>query len=244
MASLDELWATLKPDAAGLVAAIVVHAEDGRVLMLGYMSQAALAATIDTRRVTFYSRSRECLWQKGESSGNTLALASIRIDCDADALLVEAHPRGPTCHTGTSSCFFKRVDLGAGDHPSQPWIEGEDDGPPSRPRTPPPSAIDELWQTILDRKAGRGITNTDGRSYVRSLLEKGIEKINGKIREEADELCEALARESDEGVANEAGDLLFHALVGLAAREVEPREVAAVLRKRHGLSGIDEKAAR
>ena len=100
------------------------------------------------------------------------------------------------------------------------------------------------WQTILDRKAGRGMTNREGKSYVRSLLDKGVEKINRKIREEAGELCDALASESDARVVNEAADLLFHALVGLAARELEPDAVAEVIRERHGLSGIDEKAAR
>ena len=189
MAELDRLWAELAPDTAGLVAAVVVHARDGRVLMLGYMNREALGATITTAKVTFYSRSRACLWQKGESSGNSLALESIRVDCDGDALA-------------------------------------------------------SLWQTILDRKAGRGMTNREGRSYVRALLDKGVAKINGKISEEAGELATALAEESDERVANEAADLLFHALVGLAARELEPADVAAVLRARHGLSGVDEKAQR
>jgi phosphoribosyl-ATP pyrophosphohydrolase/phosphoribosyl-AMP cyclohydrolase len=104
--------------------------------------------------------------------------------------------------------------------------------------------LDQLWQTILARKAGLGITNADGKSYVRSLLDAGPEKIDAKLREEAAELGDAIMRESDERVLSEAADLLFHALVGLAARGLSPADVAAVLRKRHGLSGIDEKAAR
>lgn len=238
MAELDRLWAELAPDTAGLVAAVVVHARDGRVLMLGYMNREALGATITTAKVTFYSRSRACLWQKGESSGNSLALESIRVDCDGDALLVSATPAGPTCHTGASSCFFKPLALGP---PTE--LAAPDDGP-APTRDPLGDALASLWQTILDRKAGRGMTNREGRSYVRALLDKGVAKINGKISEEAGELATALAEESDERVANEAADLLFHALVGLAARELEPADVAAVLRARHGLSGVDEKAQR
>lgn len=236
--SLDALWSSLAPNSDGLVAAIVVHADDGRVLMLGYQNRDALAATLTTRKVTFFSRSKQRLWQKGESSRHTLELRSLRVDCDGDALLIHADPKGPTCHTGTSSCFFKPVELppvGA----SEPVTYAEPDDGPS-----PARALDLLWQTILDRKAGRGMTNAEGKSYVRSLLDKGPAKIDEKLREEAGELGQALREEADERVASEAADLLFHALVGLAARELSPADVAAVLRERHGLSGIDEKAGR
>jgi phosphoribosyl-ATP pyrophosphohydrolase/phosphoribosyl-AMP cyclohydrolase len=232
--TLDELWCSLAPNADGLVAAIVTHADDGRVLMLGYMNRDALAATLASRKITFFSRSKQRLWQKGESSGHTLELRSLRVDCDGDALLLGAVPRGPTCHTGTSSCFFKPVELG----PDEPAWANEDDGPT------PARTLDSLWQTILDRKAGRGMTNAQGKSYVRSLLDAGVVKIDEKLREEAAELGVALREESDERVASEAADLLFHALVGLAARDLSPEDVAAVLRQRHGLSGIDEKAGR
>jgi phosphoribosyl-ATP pyrophosphohydrolase/phosphoribosyl-AMP cyclohydrolase len=231
MSQLDALWSTLAPDSAGLVAAIIVDRSDGRVLMLGYMNRDALAATLDTRKVTFYSRSKQRLWQKGESSGHTLALVSMRVDCDGDALLIEAEPAGPTCHTGTSSCFFKPVELDSAS------VTTEDDGPPRR-------ALAALWQVIQDRKAGRGMTNREGKSYVRSLLDAGPDKIDAKLREEAAELGQALRHESDDRVASEAADLLFHALVGLAARDLQPDSVAAILRARHGLSGVDEKASR
>ena len=237
--SFDELWSALAPDASGLVAALVMHADDDRVLMLGYMSREALAATLATRKVTFYSRSRQQLWQKGESSGHSLELASMRVDCDGDALLVRATPRGPTCHTGTTSCFFKPVELPPPGACEPVSIATHDDGP-----GPNPNPVESLWQTILDRKAGRGLTNREGKSYVRSLLDGGVERINTKLREEAGELCDALANESDERVLDEAADLLFHALVGLAARELEPAQVAAVIHSRHGLSGVDEKARR
>lgn len=230
--SLATLWSSLAPNEAGLVAAVIVHAEDGRVLMLGYMNREALAATLETGKVTFFSRSKQRLWQKGESSGNSLALRSMRVDCDGDALLIEATPRGPTCHTGASSCFFKPVVLDSAAYATA------DDGPA------PARALDTLWQTILERKAGRGLTSSSGQSYVRSLLDKGPAKIDEKLREEAGELGQALQHESDERVASEAADLLFHALVALAARDLSPAEVAAVIRERHGLSGVDEKQQR
>jgi phosphoribosyl-ATP pyrophosphohydrolase/phosphoribosyl-AMP cyclohydrolase len=230
MAAVDDLWSRLAPDASGLVAAIIVERDDDRVLMLGYMNREALAATLETGKVTFFSRSKQRLWQKGESSGHTLELAQLRVDCDGDALLIRAKPAGPTCHTGTSSCFYTAVDL-------ESLARREDDGPRV-------GELDALWQTILARKAGHGMTNADGKSYVRSLLDAGPAKIDAKLREEAAELGEALMQESDERVANEAADLLFHALVGLAARGLSPADVAAVLRERHGLSGLDEKARR
>lgn len=235
---LDELWSQLAPNADGLVAAIVTHADDGRVLMLGYQNREALAATIATRKVTFFSRSKQRLWQKGESSGHTLELRSLRVDCDGDALLIAATPLGPTCHTGTSSCFFKPVELPELGEREPLGFAEQDDGPS------PTRALDLVWQTILDRKAGRGLTNAEGKSYVRSLLDKGPSKIAEKLREEAGELGDALSNETDDRVASEAADLLFHALVGLAARELSPADVAAILRQRHGLSGIDEKAGR
>jgi phosphoribosyl-ATP pyrophosphohydrolase/phosphoribosyl-AMP cyclohydrolase len=230
MSALDDLWSRLAPDAAGLVAAIIVERDDARVLMLGYMNKEALAATLETGKVTFFSRSKQRLWQKGESSGHTLELAQLRVDCDGDALLIRAKPAGPTCHTGASSCFYTSVDL-------ESLALQEDDGPRV-------GELDALWQTILARKAGQGMTNADGKSYVRSLLDAGPAKIDAKLREEAAELGEALVRESDERVASEAADLLFHALVALAARGLSPADVAAVLRARHGLSGLDEKARR
>ena len=242
--SLEALWSTLAPDLSGLVAAIVVHADDERVLMLGYMNREALAATLRTRKVTFFSRSKQRLWQKGESSGNVLALESMRVDCDGDALLIQAKPAGPTCHTGTSSCFFKPVELPPLGAEEPVSLAAGDDGPRAQQPSASPSALNGLWQTILERKAGRGMTNREGKSYVRSLLDAGVPKINRKLLEEADELAQALASESDERVANEAADLLFFALVGLAARELEPAAVARVIEARHGLSGIDEKAQR
>ena len=228
------LWATLRPDAASLVPAIVQHAHTGQVLMLGYMNEAALSATLSRGRVTFFSRSRAALWEKGETSGHSLELRGIRVDCDADALLVQAVPHGPTCHTGTTSCFFRRVEgPDAGALP-------QDDGPPANAG----AMLDEVFAVILERKAGRGATRADGRSYVQSLLQAGAAKIGAKIGEEAEELQRAIEGEPDARVAAEAADLLFHALVGLAHRGLDPSAVMQVLAARLHTSGIDEKERR
>jgi phosphoribosyl-ATP pyrophosphohydrolase/phosphoribosyl-AMP cyclohydrolase len=234
--SLDAsaLWAQLRPDAQGLVTAVVQHDRTGQVLMVGHMSAEALAATLARGRVTFWSRSRQELWEKGATSGHTLALCGLRVDCDGDAILVRAEPVGPTCHTGATSCFFRRVE--GDDANALP----ADDGPPPGPDP----TLEEVFAVILERQAGRGMTNAEGGSYVRRLLDRGAPKINEKITEEAAELAQAIAGESDERVAAEAADLVFHAMVGLAHRGLHLHDVARVLAARFGRSGIDEKAAR
>ena len=223
----DAVWSSLEPDERGLVVAVVQHAHSGQVLMVGYMNRDSLAATAERGRVTFFSRSRQSLWEKGETSGNVLELVELRTDCDRDALLVQAVPKGPTCHTGTPSCFFA------------PLIPEADDD-----RGPAGNMLTRVFDAILDRKAGRGTTNADGKSYVRSLLDKGVDKIAAKITEEAGELIEALRNESADRVASESADLVFHAMVGLASRDVAWSDVAREFARRFGVSGIDEKAAR
>lgn len=129
MLDTKTLWGRMKTDAAGLVTAVVQHASTGEVLMVGHMNEEALAATLRNQRVTFWSRSRNELWEKGLTSGNTLGLVSMRLDCDRDALLVLAEPKGPTCHTGRPSCFYFRVEgedaeaLPADDGPGAPWLD-------------------------------------------------------------------------------------------------------------------------
>lgn len=197
-----------------LTAAVVQHALTGRVLMLGYMDDAALAKTRETGQVWFWSRSRQRLWMKGETSGNVLKLVDIKADCDADAWLVRALPLGPTCHTGSQTCF---------------GTDGKE---------PPPTELEALYQTILARMDAPAGT----RSYVKQLLEQ--DRVGQKIGEEANELAAELPAGSKERVVAEAADLFFHALVGLAARDVTLEDVAAELHRRAGLSGLDEKAAR
>ena len=194
-------------DDAGLVPAVVQDATTGRVLMVAYMNAGALATTQQTGLVTFWSRSRQELWQKGETSGNTLALASIAVDCDSDALLVQASPSGPTCHTGTVSCF--------GDE----QLEGF-------------AALEDLWTVIASRADER----PDG-SYTTSLLAQGPEGPGRKIVEEATEVLLAMKDHErgvahDQRVAEEAADLVYHLLVGLAERGIAPSLVVEELAAR------------
>lgn len=197
-----------------LTAAVVQHALTGRVLMLGYMDDEALHKTRETGEVHFWSRSRGRLWKKGETSGNVLRLVDIKADCDADAWLVRALPAGPTCHTGSQTCF---------------GTDGKE---------PPPTELEALYQTILARKNAPAGT----RSYVKQLVDD--QRIGQKIGEEANELAAELPAGAKERVIAEAADLLFHTLVGLAARDVTLEEVARELHRRSGTSGLDEKASR
>ena len=217
---IDRISRRVSWNADGLVAAIVQHADTGEVLMLGWMSREALERTATTEQVWFYSRSRQTLWRKGETSGNTLTVRELRLDCDGDAVLVRADPAGPTCHTGSTSCFFSPLD---GD---------EDDGPSG-------GAVGDLWRTLSARREASGDT-----SYTARLLAGGVETINAKITEEAGELAAALAGEDDSRVISEAADLVYHLLVGLLARDIEPGAVARELSRRAGTSGLVEKAGR
>lgn len=231
----QDLWARLSPDAQGLVVAVVIDRRGRDLRMVGYMNQEALAATLERGRVVFWSRSKQRLWEKGESSGNVLELRELRIDCDGDALACVVDALGPTCHTGARSCFFRR------DEDGQLRF---DEGPPPLDPNAGPSIFDAVYEVIESRKRGAGGDEVQKKSYVRSLMDKGIPKINSKIAEEGAELCAALSRESDGRVASEAADLIFHALVGLSARGVPLTAVQDVLRARFGQSGLEEKASR
>ncbi len=209
----------MKWNADGLIAAIVQEASGGEVRMLGWMNAEALKRTEDTGDVWFWSRSRQTLWRKGESSGNTLRVVSLRVDCDRDAVLIRAKCAGPTCHTGQPSCFFET-------------IAGSEDGEEAH-------AIDRLARTIDQRRDADA-----GESYTAKLLSKGIDSINAKISEEAGELSEALNAETDERVIDEAADVIYHLLVGLTARGLSATDVWAELDRRSGVSGLVEKAQR
>jgi phosphoribosyl-ATP pyrophosphohydrolase/phosphoribosyl-AMP cyclohydrolase len=202
-----------------LTAAVVQDALSGRVLMLAWMDDEALQKTRETGEVHFWSRSRQRLWKKGESSGNVLKLVELKADCDADTWLVRALPAGPTCHTGARTCF---------------GTDGNE---------PPPSELEALEGTIRARLQSPPGT----RSYVRSLLEHASPtRVSEKIVEEAGELSVELARAQPvkERVVAEAADLLFHALIGLAVNGLGLEDVERELRRRAGTSGLDEKAAR
>ena len=202
----------------GLIPAVVQDAADGRILMLAYMDLVALDATVASGEVHFHSRSRDRLWRKGEISGNVLGVAEIAADCDGDALLISANPIGPTCHRGTRSCFDP-ADAGS----AAPIVQGF-------------AWLETLWTTIASRA-----TERPPGSYTTSLLEGGVDAVARKVTEEATEVllaakddAVASTETSRAALAGEAADLLYHALVLLAERDLDPSEVIATLRARHG----------
>jgi len=230
-AEIETLVATVRFDSAGLVPAVAQDALTGEVRMVAFMNADALCATFATGEVHFYSRSRSALWKKGESSGNTLALRSVHLDCDGDAVLVLVEPRGPTCHTGAASCFFRTpsVEAGATKNNARGWVDG------SRP-----FAMAERLELALEARRAR---SADG-SYTRRLLDAGADAIGAKIREEADELARAIASEDDGRVVGEAADVVYHVFVGLLSRSVPWRAVLGELARRFGVGGLVERAAR
>ncbi len=214
-----------RPDVAfgpdGLAPAIVQDATDGRVLMLAWMDAEALDATLATGDVHFHSRSRDALWRKGETSGNTLRLITLAADCDADALLLTVDPAGPTCHRGTRSCFDLEGSAGQRETQGFAWLES-------------------LWTTVASRAAKR----PEG-SYTARLLAGGVDATARKVTEEATEVLMAAKDDASaesagadraatrEALAGEAADLLYHALVLLAERGLAASAVVDTLRARH-----------
>ncbi len=187
----------------GLIPAIVQDARTKTVLMLGYMNEEALQKTKETGLVTFFSRSRQTLWTKGETSGHYLKLVEILQDCDRDTLLIKAIPSGPVCHLGTDTCF-------AEENRSDLWF------------------LAELEKVIEERKSHAPET-----SYTAHLLQKGLKKIAQKVGEEATEVVIDGVAGSDERLLEESADLLYHLLVLLHARDLSLNQVANVLQKRH-----------
>ncbi|HVR01273.1 MAG TPA: bifunctional phosphoribosyl-AMP cyclohydrolase/phosphoribosyl-ATP diphosphatase HisIE, partial [Polyangia bacterium] len=190
-------------DASGLVPVIAQEAATGQVRMLAWANREALEKTLETAQAHFWSRSRAKLWRKGEESGHTLAVRQVRVDCDGDVVLYTVEPTGPSCHTGATSCFYRA-------HDDETGQLGVDDGPPD----PPAVVVARVAEVIRRRRAER-----PEKSYVVSLLDQGIGKINEKIAEEARELVEALPAGDAAHSAHEAADLLFHVLVGLEAAD-------------------------
>ena len=186
-----------------LLPAIVQDALSGKVLMQGYMDQDALAKTLETGKVTFFSRSKQRLWTKGETSGNTLDLVSVACDCDQDSLLVLANPNGPTCHPGVESC----------------WFDGN---------TPAFTFLADLERVLAARKDADPKS-----SYTASLYNKGIKRIAQKVGEEGVETALAATVHDKEELKNEAADLLYHLTVLLQASDMSLNDALNVLRERH-----------
>ncbi|MFC1463471.1 MAG: bifunctional phosphoribosyl-AMP cyclohydrolase/phosphoribosyl-ATP diphosphatase HisIE [Candidatus Brachytrichaceae bacterium NZ_4S206] len=199
----------LKFDALGLIPAIIQDALTGRVLMLGWMNDEALQRTLHTGEVWFWSRSRQALWHKGETSGNVLRVREVRADCDADCLLVRAEPAGPTCHTGQESCFWQDVNGNV---------------------LQPPAAgfLDELADIVQARRVA-----SPDESYTARLFAQGRLEIAQKVGEEGLETALAGVAQDDDRLIEESADLLFHLLVLLNERGVTLREVLARLSERH-----------
>ncbi|HEX7915578.1 bifunctional phosphoribosyl-AMP cyclohydrolase/phosphoribosyl-ATP diphosphatase HisIE [Rudaea sp.] len=187
----------------GLLPAVVQDWRSGSVLMLGYMNAQALAQTRQTGKVTFYSRSKQRLWTKGETSGHFLLLKSLRGDCDNDTILIEAEPIGPTCHKGTQSCF------GDGSEP-------------------PLAFLAELDALIAQRERER-----PAGSYTTKLFEGGVRRIAQKVGEEGVETALAAVAQDEAALRSESADLIFHLLVLLRARGIEFADVVEELRVRH-----------
>ena len=213
----------LKFDEHGLVAALVQDHLTGEVRMVGYASEEAIEKTLATGRATFWSRSRGELWEKGEASGNTVTVHRVLVDCDADCVVYVGEAAGPTCHTGARSCFFRVLEDG------ELQARGE----------PPQTLLGTLEALLESRKRATGTA-----SYTKSLYDRGAPAIGEKIREEAGELAQAIAAESDERVIAEAADALYHVMVGLQWRAIPIRRVLGELARRLGTSGHEEKAQR
>ena len=190
----------------GLVPAIVQDADSGAVLMLGYMNREALDQTLKRQRAVFYSRSKQRLWEKGETTGHTLDVVDIALDCDADTLLISARPRGPACHNGTLTCFG------------------------NEPRSKAESlAFLAKLEGVIERRA----TDKPEASYTARLLEKGVARIAQKVGEEGVELALAGVGEANVKVVEESADLVFHLLVLLRARGIAFSDVVRTLESRH-----------
>ncbi|WJG08000.1 bifunctional phosphoribosyl-AMP cyclohydrolase/phosphoribosyl-ATP diphosphatase HisIE [Aliiglaciecola sp. LCG003] len=187
----------------GLLPCIVQHAKSGKVLMQGFMNKAALESTLESGQVTFFSRSKQRLWTKGESSGHTLALTEISADCDKDSLLALVVPNGPTCHLGTESC----------------WADSQD---------AEMTFVAQLETILASRKNADPET-----SYTAKLYSKGIKRISQKVGEEGVETALAATVGDLEELKNESADLLYHLIVLLQASDLSLSDVIDVLKARH-----------
>jgi len=186
-----------------LIPTIIQDVQTKTVLMLGYMNEEAYLKTLELNKVTFYSRSKNRLWTKGEESGHFLHLKSIAIDCDADTLLIQVTPEGPTCHTGSDTCW-SQTNIGA------------------------PFGFLHTLENVIENR----IQSSDATSYVQNLVGKGINKVAQKVGEEGVEVVISALNESDEAFLNENADLLFHQMILLQAKGFRLKDVVSILEKR------------
>ncbi len=217
----ERATAKVRFDERGLVPCVIQDSRTGEVLTLAYMNEEALELTLETGEVHLFSRSRREIWHKGVSSGNVQRLRQIRYDCDADALVALVEPAGPACHTGERSCFYRDLEGTADPAPDAPPAPGE-------PAPVPYEALAALERTLTERARER----PEG-SYTVELLDDPP-RIGSKLKEEAGEVVKAAASESEERVAEEAGDVVYHLSVLLLSRGVSMAEVLQVLNGRRG----------
>ncbi len=203
----------IKFDEKGLVPAVIQDAADGRVLMVAYMNRESLEKTVETGQTWFFSRSRQKLWNKGETSGNRQEVKEILVDCDADTLLIKVKPMGPACHTGNPTCFYRAAGEG---------------GELKEYEAPATSAIlDEVYAVVKDR-----MENPKEGSYTNYLLDTGIDKILKKVGEECSETIIAAKNDEPSEIALETSDLLYHLIVMIAERGMTMEDIYAELKHR------------
>ncbi len=222
----------LKFDDNGLVPAITRDADNGEVLMMAYMNAEAVEKTLKTGKVHYFSRSRRKLWMKGETSGHMQTVREIRFDCDEDCLLIDVEQQGAACHTGHRSCFYRRWQGDAAE------TLGEKAADPMQAYARE-DILDAVYHVIQERRR-----NPSEKSYVASLFGKGLDKILGKIGEEATETAVAGKGGDKDQVVYETADLFFHTLVLLGYYDIPPERIYDELRRRFGMSGIEEKQGR
>ncbi|KAM7253186.1 hypothetical protein ACFE04_008829 [Oxalis oulophora] len=222
---------SVKWDDKGLAVAIAQNVNTGAILMQGFANREALSTTISSRKATFYSRSRSSLWTKGETSNNFINVHDIFLDCDRDSIIYLGKPDGPTCHTGAETCYYSSVsDL----------LQDSKNGGDKLALT----TLYSLESTISQRKAESATPQNGKPSWTkRLLLDDNL--LCSKIREEADELCRSLEENEEKSrTASEMADVLYHAMVLLARRDVMTEEVLEILRQRFSQSGVEEKQSR
>ena len=203
--NIDELNFSM----GGLLPVVVQHHSSGQVLMVGFANHEAVQKTLSTGHAWFFSRTRQSLWMKGETSGNVLDVRGLRVDCDGDALIYLCEPHGPTCHTGAPSCFFQALD-----------------------ETPPGETSGEAAAILLNTILGRQRQADPGTSYVARLLSEGVDRVARKVGEEATEVVIAAKNGDREELARELADLWFHTFILLAQQGMTPEEVWDELRRR------------
>lgn len=227
---VERLLDSVKWDDKGLAVAIAQNVDTGAILMQGFANRDALATTISSKKATFYSRSRSSLWTKGETSKNFINVHDVFLDCDRDSIIYLGKPDGPTCHTGSETCYYSSV---------FDFLNTEQGEENKLALT----TLYSLESTISHRKAEVDSSEKKKSWTKKLLLDEKL--LCSKIREEADELCRTLEENEDKSrTASEMGDVLYHAMVLLALKDVKIEEVLQVLRERFSKSGIEEKNSR